>query len=176
MNDQLEKADAILIPGSAHKELALEAANLYHQGYAKKIVPSGAGNKKLVDHNTEYEFLRDVLIDNGVDRVDIIEESKAKHTFDNAYLSYQAIANIKPKRVILLCKGYHSRRAYMTYRYAFPKDVDIIVHSVVGAYDIRKNNWFENDYKIQKVMTEVEKIGGYFKDRIEEMSSNNRGD
>lgn len=168
MDDELQQADVILIPGSAHKELAEAAAHLYHQGYAKKIIPSGHYNKKLKDYETECHFLKEVLINNGVDEADIIEESMAKHTFENASLSLDLINKFDAKvtKAILVCKGYHSRRAYMTYKTVFPNEIDLIVHSIVGHYDISRDNWFEDEFKIEKVMGEVRKIGTYFKDEI----------
>jgi len=168
MNDELKQADVILIPGSAHKELAVAAASLYHRGYANKIIPSGHYNKKLIGYKTEYHFLREVLINEGVDEADIIEESSAKHTFENASLSLELMSKFDKKvsKAILVCKGYHSRRAYMTYKTVFPNDIELIVHSIVGHYDISKDNWFKEEFKIDKVMGEVSKIGTYFKEEI----------
>ena len=40
-SEKPEKADMIFIPGSGYGELAQKAAQLYQEGYAKKIVVSG---------------------------------------------------------------------------------------------------------------------------------------
>jgi uncharacterized SAM-binding protein YcdF (DUF218 family) len=174
MNDKLVKADVILIPGSAHKELAVAAAKLYHEGYSNKIIPSGGFSKYLEEGKTEFEFLKQVLINEGVKPEDIIEESKAAHTFDNATLSLELMDKHHFKNAILVCKGYHSRRAYLTYRTVFPKGVTLSVHSIVGRYQISKDNWYMDQSKINKVMLEVEKIGKYFKEEIQIMNNKKR--
>ncbi len=41
MSDLPQKSDVILIPGTSHAEITEKAAELYHQGYAPYILPSG---------------------------------------------------------------------------------------------------------------------------------------
>lgn len=79
--DMLQKADIILIPGNAYPQNAERAAALYRQGYAPYILPSGkystlvgyfAGVCEKADrynkeYKTEWEFLKDVLVQNGVE-------------------------------------------------------------------------------------------------------------
>ncbi len=63
---------------------------------------------------------------------------------------------------IIVCKAFHARRAYMSYRFVFPDQIEFMVAPVVDIRDIRKDNWFTSEEKIRKVMSEVEKIGKYF--------------
>lgn len=174
MNDELIEADVILIPGGSHKELAIEAANLYRRGFAKYILPSGNINKKLESHDTEYDFLKEVLINEGVPKDNILKEDKAKHTFDNAQLSLEVLQaeNIVFDKVILVCKNYHSRRVYLTYKIYFPKNVDFRVCGIVDGTGISRDNWFNSDEKIKKVLTEVIKIGKYFENYIKDLGEN----
>ena len=85
--DVLQKADIILIPGNAYPQNAERAAALYRQGYAPYILPSGkystlvghfAGVCEKADrynkeYKTEWEFLKDVLVQNGVDESAILK-------------------------------------------------------------------------------------------------------
>ena len=41
MSDIPQKSDVILVPGTAHAQITEKAAQLYHQGYAPYILPSG---------------------------------------------------------------------------------------------------------------------------------------
>ena len=98
VEDKPEKSDVIFIPGSGFPQLAEEAAKLYHQGMAPYILPSGrysilngkfAGvqeKKELYDgeYETEWEFLKDVLVQNGVDESAILKEDQATFTWENA--------------------------------------------------------------------------------------------
>ena len=92
--DMLQKADIILIPGNAYPQNAERAAALYRQGYAPYILPSGkystlvghfAGVLDRADrynkeYKTEWEFLKDVLVQNGVDESAILKEDQATFT------------------------------------------------------------------------------------------------
>ncbi len=39
VSDEVEKVDAIFLPGGSHPEQPEYAAKLYHQGYAKCVIP-----------------------------------------------------------------------------------------------------------------------------------------
>ena len=98
VEDSLEKADAILIPGGSYPELPEKAAELWKTGWADLIVPSGKYSVKLgkfagvkskkdiynKDYQTEAEFQEDVLLINGVDKDIILLEAESECTADNA--------------------------------------------------------------------------------------------
>ena len=80
-----EKADAIFVPGGLYGEIAQHAAELYQQGFASLIVPSGKysiveGKFTEVQSpekykgryfETESDFLTQILVDEGVKKSDI---------------------------------------------------------------------------------------------------------
>ena len=80
LEDELEPADIIFIPGNGFPQMAEEAAKLYQKGFAKWLLPSGRYSINLGhfggvvvnqerycgDYKTEWEFLTDVLMKNGV--------------------------------------------------------------------------------------------------------------
>jgi len=168
MEDEMEKADVILIPGGSHKELIQRAAELYKQGYADYILPSGGANSKLESHSTEFDFLKDEALRLGVPSEAILKEDKATHTFANAELSYEVCKsnNISMDKVILVCKNFHARRAYLTYKINFPQNTKIIVQSIVDGKGITKENWMYTEANRNRVMSEVMKIGKYFQEHI----------
>jgi len=168
MEDQIEKADIILIPGSSRKELINRAVELYNAGYAKYILPSGGNNKKLPPYQTEYEFLREEAIKQGVPENVILKEDKASNTYENAKFSYEVCKKegIEVNKAILICKNYHSRRAYITYKINFSKNIEIIVQPIIDGEHITRENWMFNCEKRKRVLSEVEKIGKYFKNDI----------
>ena len=130
--DVLQKADIILIPGNAYPQNAERAAALYRQGYAPYILPSGkystlvghfAGVCEKADrynkeYKTEWEFLKDVLVQNGVDESAILKEDQATFTWENARFSREVTdkAEIEIKKALLCCKNYHARRSLMYYQ------------------------------------------------------------
>ena len=78
--DELQKVDAIFLPGGSNPEQPEYAAQLYHEGYAKWIIPSGGVSVKKEawpgvrskaeiydgDYHSDCEFFTDVLLKNGV--------------------------------------------------------------------------------------------------------------
>jgi uncharacterized SAM-binding protein YcdF (DUF218 family) len=165
----VEEADVILVPGDSHPQLMEKAAELYHNKFARYILPSGGLNPKLVGYETEWEYLRAIGIELGVPDHAILKEDKARHTFENAELTWNVLQTLnKPiRKVILVCKAYHSRRALLTYQSIFPTDVEFYVSPVIDKRGITRDNWFLDSEKISLVMGEVVKIGKYFEDKIQ---------
>lgn len=164
LEDEIEEADVILIPGGSRPQLMYRAIELYKNGYAKYILPSGGRNDKLKGSVTEWDYLKSIALSEGIPEHVILKEDKAKNTFDNANFSWEVLLerNLKPNKVILVCKAHHARRALLTYKTVFPENVKFIVCPIIDERNISQCNWFEDEEKINLVMSEVVKIGEYF--------------
>lgn len=162
----IEPADVILIPGGSHPQLMERAAELYHRGLAPCILPSGGSTPKV--KTTEWEFLRDTGISLGIPDEAILKEDKATNTFENARFSWDVLQQegIHPRKVILVCKSYHARRALLTYQIYFPKEATFFVSPVTDKTGITKDNWYLEEQKIKYVMNELAKVGQYFAHHI----------
>ena len=176
VSDEPEVVDAIFLPGGSHPELPEYAAELYHKGYAKWIIPSGGVSvkrdrwsgvrSKAEIYNGDYQsdcgFFIDALAKNGVPIDAIIGEEKSGHTRDNAFLSRKLIdeSRIEIKRALIVCKAFHARRCLMLYQMAFPA-VEIKV-CPVHCYNITKENWHETEQGIDRVLGELARCGSQF--------------
>ena len=176
LSDTPIKSDAIFLPGGSHPEQPEYAAELYKQGLAKWIVPSGGVSVKRDkwpgvrskadiyngDYQTDCEFFTDVLIKNGVPTEAIVGEDKSGHTRDNAFFSRKAVDEkvIEIKTAIIVCKAFHARRCLMLYQMAFP-DVSFTV-CPVSCYNITKDNWYKTEAGIDRVMGELARCGNQF--------------
>lgn len=174
--DEPEKVDAIFLPGGSHPEQPEYAAALHHKGYAKWLIPSGGISVKADkwqgvrskadiyngDYQSDCEFFTDVLIKNGVPTNSIIGEYKAGHTRDNAFFSRKIIdeKGIEINSAIIDCKAFHARRCLMLYQMAFP-EVRMKV-CPVHCYNITKDNWFETEQGIDRVLGELARCGNQF--------------
>jgi len=174
--DNPQKVDVIFLPGGSYAEMPEYAAELFHKGYARFLVPSGGISIKLEkwqgasskvetytdDYNSDCEFFTDVLIKNGVEREAIICENQSQHTRDNAFLSRKVIDEIglEIKRAMIVCKAFHARRCLMLYQMAFP-NVEFIV-CPVHCYNITKENWFTTEKGIDRVLGELARCGNQF--------------
>lgn len=170
--DQAEKADIIFVPGNAYPQNAEKAAELYRRGLAPYVLPSGrysvtvghfagAAEKKEIysgNYETEWEFLRDVLIKNGVPENAVLKEDRATYTYENALYSLQVTekAGIAVRTAILCCRNCHARRSLMYYQRVFPETRFLVCPSVIGG--ITKENWNQTREGVEAVTGEVDRI------------------
>lgn len=182
VSDEPEKADAIFLPGGSFPEQPEYAAELYRQGYARRLVPSGGisvkrdkwpgvrskADKYNGDYQSDCEFLTDVLLKNGVPASAIIEEDQSGHTRDNAFLSREVVykRGVAIHTALIVCKAFHARRCLMLYQMAFP-EVDIKV-CPVHCYNITKENWYKSKTGIDRVLGELARCGNQFVGDIEQ--------
>ena len=176
VSDEPEKVDAIFLPGGSHPEQPEYAAELYHQGYAKWLIPSGGisvktdkwnGVRSKADiyngnYQSDCEFFTDVLLKNGVAASAIIGEDKSGHTRDNAFLSRKVVdeKGVYIKTALIVCKAFHARRCLMLYQMAFP-NVEIKI-CPVHCYNITKDNWYKSETGIDRVLGELARCGNQF--------------
>ncbi|MBE5782963.1 MAG: YdcF family protein [Clostridiales bacterium] len=176
VSDTPEKADAIFLPGASFPQQPEYAAALYRQGYAKWLIPSGGISVKMDewpgvrnkadvytgDYSSDCEFFTDVLIQNGVPVDAIIGEDQSGHTRDNAYFSRKAVdeKGVVIKSALIVCKAFHARRCLMLYQMAFP-DTKIRV-CPVHCYNITKENWYQTEQGIDRVLGELARCGNQF--------------
>lgn len=170
--NQPEKADIIFVPGNGFPEMAEKAARLYKEGYAPYVLPSGrysitmgrfvgVQSKKDVyneDYETECEFLKSVLMKNGVPKSAILLEDQATFTYENAIFSKQVtdLHKIKVNKAILCCKTYHARRSLMYYQLLYP-DAEILVCPACPD-GITRENWRDTEAGVEAVTGEIDRI------------------
>lgn len=170
--DTIEKADIIFVPGNGYPQMAEQAAKLYHEGYAPYILPSGRYSilvghfigvqaKQDVyngDYETEWEFLKDVLMKNGVPESAILKEDQSTFTYENAILSKKVTDGLGMdiKKAIMCCKNYHARRACMYYELLYPETKFMVVPACVDG--IKRDNWRETEEGDDAVTGEITRI------------------
>lgn len=170
--DKIEKADIIFVPGNGYPQMAEQAAKLYHEGYAPYILPSGRYSilvgyfigvqaKQDVyngDYETEWEFLKDVLMKNGVPESAILKEDQSTFTYENAILSKKVTDGLGMdiKKAIMCCKNYHARRACMYYELLYPETKFMVVPACVDG--INRENWRETEEGVDAVTGEITRI------------------
>ena len=167
-----EKSDIIFVPGNGYPQMAERAAELYRKGLAEKILPSGkysvvsgrfSGVMKKSDiyngkYETEWDFLKNVLVKNGVPEEKILREDHATFTYENAIYSRQVTdqEGLEIRKAILCCKSYHARRCLMYYQLLYP---DTVFYTVpVDADGILRDNWRESEEGIDAVTGELSRI------------------
>lgn len=173
LEDRLERADAIFIPGCARPEHTEEAARVYKEGYAPLLLPSGGytkvqgsfqgvskeGQKYGTDFACEADFLEAVLLQNGVPAFAILKECEATYTLENAEKTKILLQKqgIHLKKAILCCKAHHARRSFLYYSMVFP-EVEILIHPVVVDH-VSPEDWYKTEGGRKIVLGEFSRVG-----------------
>ena len=183
LEDAPKPADVIFVPGNSHAEPSELAAQLYAQGLAPRVLPSGryaigrgefagqtSGAHTYVGRfETEWAFMRHVLLQNGVPDTAILREDEATYTYQNAIYSRRRTdaERILVRRALLCCMPQHARRAKMYYETLYP-DAELLVCPVQCA-SVTRENWMREPEGIDAVLGELERCGAQFHDIMREL-------
>lgn len=184
LEDDPKPADILFIPGNGHAEPSEWAAKLYLDGYAPLILPSGrysittgafcgqqTGNHQYEGRfETEWAFMRTVLMENGVPDSAILCEDEATFTYQNAIYSRRRTdqERLTVRRAILCCMPVHARRAKMYYQTLFP-ETELLICPAPGA-SITCENWMHEPDGIDAVLGELTRCGSQFHDILREIT------
>lgn len=129
--DEAQKSDVIIVLGTAvwhdepspvFKERILHGINLYHKGYAPKIIFTGGkseGNKYSESYTAQL-----FAENHGVPETDILIEEKSTITDENFLFAKEIMVNHGFKTALIVSDPMHMRRSLL-----YAKDYDIPAYS-----------------------------------------------
>ena len=153
--DQLTKADAIVvISGGQTRTRAERGIELYKQGWAPKLVFSGAA---LDSGPSNAHEMRLQALRAGVPDEAILSDEDARTTYENAVNTKRMLEENDVRSLILVTSPYHQRRANMTFRYIYGADYKIINQS---SFDNRwsKAAWWATPFGVYITASEIAKV------------------
>ena len=123
----------------------IAASTLYKMGYIKRIIVS-AGNIKKGQPN-EASYIAKRMAELGIDKEDIIIESRSRTTFENAVYTKQKIDSLglKPP-FVLITSALHLPRAISVF-----KKAGISVTPYPCNYEVIEKKYSWDDYLIPKL-------------------------
>lgn len=132
LNQPLEKADCIVGFGNFNTDIARRAADLYHQGFAPKILFTGGLGRNTEGLLPEPEAMRfaKVAMEAGVPEADIILEPNSTNTKENILFTREKLAHlgIPHGRILGVHQPFMERRIMAAMGVYWP-DVDFRVTS-----------------------------------------------
>lgn len=146
--DPLQKSDIIFVFGGGGETRPKEAAKLYKEGWAPKILFTGRAASYMKDIDlTEAEAFAHLVEKEGVPAEDIILEKEAQNTVENATKSIELLRQQGelPKRLILIQIAYQMRRAYLTFRAASNWNPELIKHPAPSGKFKREDYFMSKD-------------------------------
>lgn len=175
VENEPQKSDIIFVPGNRFPQMAEQAAALWKKNLAPLILVSGCHallqddfhgvtditGKYQGTFDTEADYLRHILLEQGVPEKAILSDWKATYTYENAIFSREITdqQNLTINQAILCCNSYHARRCLLYYQLLYPETNFLVVPSDTG---INRTNWMDTEKGIDTVLGEIERCGGQF--------------
>ncbi|MEI6741982.1 MAG: YdcF family protein [bacterium] len=153
--DNVDKADAIVVvSGGQTISRAEKGIDLYKQGYAPKIIFSGAA---LDDGPSNAFAMRDQALASGVPAGNIYIDEKSQNTYENAVNSKAILQSLAASKIILVTSPYHQRRANQTFESVLGKGYQVLG---VSAFDDRwsKSQWWRRGFSLFISVSETWKL------------------
>lgn len=168
--DPLTKADAIFVFAGTLAERPLEAADLFHEGYAPRIVVTRAETEQAVFHleklgirvATRFDLNQEILLRVGVPREAlIVPRFVHDNTAEEARTLRELVDEHGWRRIIVVSSKYHLRRAGLAARRSLRgTDVGVILRG--SRYDeSTPGQWWKTRRDIRWLATELPKLLAY---------------
>ena len=172
LDDGIAQVDLAFIFGTNHyKKLIALVSDLWQKRLFNKVLISGG--HKFTDSINEAESIAKQLIAEELPVNKLLLENKSTNTLENVLFSKKlleekdVLKNINS--ILIVAKNYHARRALMTIKKYFPKNIKFYI-ATYDAYGFDKNDWWQRIENKNRVINEFEKIKKYLdKKDIEEL-------
>jgi len=140
-NEPPQKADLVLVlAGGPSGRRILKAAELVRQGYAPKVLVSGAGP---IYGLHECDLAIPFAVKAGYpESIFLHFEHEAHSTREEAHATVPELRRLGAKRVLLVTSDYHTRRSARVFRAAAP-DITFFVVAAPDEY-FTPDGWWHN--------------------------------
>lgn len=165
-DDPLQHADAIVVLAGSYPDRILEAAALYRDGWAPRLIlcrePENAGFRKLralgVRVPRPFEINRTVAEQLGVpaDAITVLDRPAAS-TVSEADVVLAEIQARGYRSILLVTSKYHSHRAGLIYRHLAGGRVAVIVRAARDD-DFQPDAWWRDRASARRVAIEYQKL------------------
>jgi uncharacterized SAM-binding protein YcdF (DUF218 family) len=159
VDEPLQKADAILVPGGGIGWRPVEAAKLYHEGYAPKILILDVKPDTAVDVGVrapDRDLMREVLIKKGVPDTNIIGIGKAvSSTYQDICVARDWAQSTAAKRILITTDIFHTHRLKWVARKVLDRNgIQSEVHAIIPP-EYSLTNWWQTEEGLMSCNEEV---------------------
>ncbi len=156
-NSKIENFDVIIVlgshanddctPGSILKDRVDKGIELMKSGIGRKILFTGSSVRNKC---TEADAMKTYAISQGVAKINIIAETRAENTFQNAYYSVAKMKEYYYSSAAIVTSGPHNKRACTV----FAKfDIDYAMFPANNPVDISKLQLFMWNFGERMILT-----------------------
>jgi uncharacterized SAM-binding protein YcdF (DUF218 family) len=169
--DPITRADAIFVLAGTRMMRPLEAADLYFEGYAPRLVMTRDLQEERAFNDVarrgypfapDAERARDAFVSMGIPRDAILIPDRVHDsTAEEAITLRELAARHGWRRVIVVTSKYHLRRAAFAVRREL-RDGNVVVMMRASRYDpMRAERWWTRRAEIRWVASELPKLVAY---------------
>ncbi len=147
------KADVIILLSGEKEERGrmTKVAELYHAGYAEKVLLTNARSP-----GSSFEYAESF----GIPHDALLAENKATSTYENALYSKKIILEQGFESALVVTSNYHMRRSKLAFERVYRGSNVTFTYVPHHPKPITRDSWNENRQLFQKEYKNL--IGGYF--------------
>ena len=171
VEDVLEPASAILVLSGRAPLRALEAARLYKDGWAPKIILSQslrgedfyALESLGIDFVEQHEYDREALLGSGVpDNAIMIIEGEVENTLAELTTVRRLLHPPEEPILIIVTSNYHTRRAAAIWNYLAEGQVKVLLRWSRSDTSFDAATWWKNRNSIKYLVNEYMGLINYW--------------
>lgn len=163
VEDDISRADVIVILGGGGPERVEHAVKLYQSDYGNWIIATGMENKLPGLVTTWPQLAMKHAVSLGVSESVFILEERPTSTYEDALYIKEDMLDRGFKSAIIVSSPYHMRRARMIFRKVFEDKEDIFLQfSPAEDSDFQAHRWWTREGDLIDVVNEYCKLALYF--------------
>lgn len=163
VEDDISRADVIVILGGGGPERVEHAVKLYQSDYGNWIIATGMENKLPGLVTTWPQLAMKHAVSLGVPESVFILEERPTSTYEDALYIKEDMLDRGFKSAIIVSSPYHMRRARMIFRKVFEDKEDIFLQfSPAEDSDFHPHRWWTHERDLIDVVNEYCKLALYF--------------
>jgi len=163
LRDDPQPVDLCVVLGSRYPQTMDPAIDLWRRGWTPFILITGHGPDD--DQDKEADLFFEYGGTQGIPSEAMLVEREARHTKDNFTLSEPIVAGAigwsRIKKVAIVGKPYHMRRALMTAQRFWPEGIEYAMLPSNLPQDLKAEDWWQGDWGRSRVLDELRRIGEY---------------
>jgi uncharacterized SAM-binding protein YcdF (DUF218 family) len=159
VNDPPSHSDAIVVLGGGLQTRPFEAARLYREGYAPKVLVASPERKptdKLGITASDAEVTKQILLQQGVPAQSIIQfGNEVSSTFEEALALRDWIRKTSVKKLLIVSDPFHTRRVRWLFRKELATTGAQILTVVAQPLKYDASDWWQTEQGLIEFQNEL---------------------
>ena len=165
VNDEPSHCDAIVVLGGGMQTRPFEAARLYRNGYAPRVLVASPEQKptdKLGITASDTEITRQILLEQDVPAQSIVPfGNEVSSTFEEALALRNWVGKTGAKKIIIVSDPFHTRRVQWLFRKELGSTGAQVLTVAAPPLKYDASNWWRTEQGLIEFQNELIKYAFY---------------